>query len=82
MGGYNGYENTVGQVGRVWFDTEGQLVELITVKDAAKEFLVSERTIQRCLNEGTLIGLKISGVWWVQRWAVEIVGETLDELPF
>lgn len=76
------YENTVGEVGRIFFRTSEGDFELITVEDAAIEFGLSERSIQRHLDEGKLIGIKASGVWWCQRWEIEAVGESLDELPF
>lgn len=82
MTDFNGYENTVGQVGRIWLHLNEGMVELITVEDAAKEFNLSERTIQRHLDEGKLIGLKISGIWFAQRWEIDYVAETLDDIPF
>lgn len=78
---FNGYENTVGQVGRIWFDTPDGITELITVKDAADEFGIAERTIQQQLDEGKLIGLKLSRFWLVQRWEISLCAQTLDEIP-
>jgi len=82
MTDYNGYTNTVGQVGRIWFDKDGIICELITTYDASKELGYSERHIRRLCDEGELIAIKVSGFWFIEKPSLEHVRERVKEIPF
>jgi len=82
MTDFNRYSNTVGQVGRIWFEKEGILCELITTYEASRELDYSERHIRRMCDEGTLIAIKLSGFWFIERPSLEFVRERLEEIPF
>jgi len=82
MSDYEGYENTVGQVGRIWFDKGSVVCELITVEFAALELGYSERHIRRMCDEGVLIAIKVNGLWLIEYPSLAFVRERLKEIPF
>jgi excisionase family DNA binding protein len=53
---------------------EGERVSLVTVKDAAKMFGVSDRTIWRMIADGQLVAVRIRGCTRL------LLGQVLDYL--
>lgn len=82
MTDFNGYENTVGQVGRLWFDKNGVICELITTEQAANELGYSERHVRRLCDEGQLIAIKVGTLWLIEISSLDFVRERVKEIPF
>lgn len=82
MTDYNGYENTVGQVGQLVFDRNGLQCELITIEQASKDLGYSTRHIRRLCEQGELTAIKVSGLWLIQRPSLDYVRERVKEIPY
>lgn len=79
----NGFrENTIGEVYNLCAVRGSLQVPLITIKDAAKVFDVSNETIRRWIDEGKLIATKVDNLWLIQLLSFSEMEITLDDIPF
>lgn len=76
------YEDTIGQVGRVLFDTGEKQFELITIDRFAEYAHMSAESVRRQLDTGLLIGIKIRNLWFVKCAPPLDVENSLDDIPF
>lgn len=57
----------VGEVHQVFFVVDSVLTEMLTVKQAAYHYNYSFRTIQKWIDEGKIIAIKVEGKNWLKK---------------
>lgn len=58
---------SVGEGRRIFFEIDSVLTEMMTVKQAAYHYNYSFRTIQKWIDEGKIIAIKVEGKNWLKK---------------
>lgn len=56
---------SVGEGMKIFFDVDGMLTEVLSIKLAAYRYNFSVRTIRQWCEEGKLIAYELDGRWWI-----------------
>lgn len=63
---------------KVFFEIDGVLTQMLSVKQAAYHLKYHERTVQRWADEGKLIAINVDGRWWLDAVQIFSVAKALD----